>query len=148
MIENYSQLANKILEYALTQENIHQAGEGDIYELNNDPRVEWPAFWLSSTQPVQELQNYWVYNLTFYYVDRLLIDSPQEYSTNSINITSAGIVILSNVIRKLKLDTDIYKIDDTINYTTFNDTQVFSDHCAGVFCNVSITVPKVTNCVQ
>lgn len=148
MIENYSQLANSILEYAFTQENIQMAGEGDIYELNNDPNVKWPVFWLSSTQPVQELQNYWVYNLTFYYVDRLNIDSPQEYSTNSINITSAGITILSNIIRRCKHNVDIYKIDDIVNYNTFNDTQVFADHCAGVFCNVSITVPKINNCIE
>lgn len=148
MIENYSQLANRILDYAIKQENIHQCGEGDIYEINNDPNVKFPIFWMSSTQPVQELDNYWVYNLTFYYVDRLLIDSPREYSTNSINISSAGISILSNIIRKIKQDDDIYKIDSAISYSTFNDTQVFADHCAGVFCNVSLTVPKYTNCVS
>ena len=103
---------------------------------------------MSSTQPVQEFGNYWVYNLTFYYVDRLLIDSPREYSTNSINISSAGISILSNIIHKIKKDDDIYKIDSGISYSTFNDTQVFADHCAGVFCNVSLTVPKYNNCVS
>ena len=55
MIENYSQLANRILDYAIKQENIHQCGEGDIYEINNDPNVKFPIFWMSSTQPVQEL---------------------------------------------------------------------------------------------
>lgn len=148
MIENYAQLIDRIIGIAIDQEGINQAGEGDIYEINNMPDVQYPIFWVSSTESHTEYDNYFLYTLTFYYVDRLIASSNHAYSNDNAHIVSSGMMVISNIIKKLRTVDDIYSIDNQISYTSFNDTDVFADKCAGVYCNVNIAVPKTSVCVQ
>lgn len=148
MIENYAQLVERILKVSIAQEGVNQVGEGDIYEINNSTNTHYPIVWIASTQSHTEFSNYFQYTITFYYVDRLLAESNREYSNDNAHIVSSGIMILSNIIKKLRTIEDIYSIDEQISYTSFNDTDVFADKCAGVYTNVNICVPKTSLCVQ
>lgn len=148
MIENYAQLVDTVLGIAVEQEGVNQVGEGDIYEINNMPNTLYPVVWIASTQAHVEHQNYFQYSLTFYYVDRLIESSNKAYSNDNSHIVSTGINVLSNIIRKLRNINDIYGIDEIINYTSFNDTDVFADKCAGVYTTITIAVPKTSVCVQ
>lgn len=148
MIENYAQLIDRILEISIAQEGVNQVGEGDIYEINNTPDTLYPVVWVASTQAHVEFSNYFQYSLTFYYVDRLIESSNKAYSNDNAHIVSSGIMVLSNIIKKLRTVEDIYSIDEQISYTSFNDTDVFADKCAGVYTTVNICIPKTSLCVQ
>lgn len=148
MIENYAQLIDRILEISIAQEGVNQVGEGDIYEINNTPDTLYPVVWVASTSAHIEFSNYFQYSLTFYYVDRLIESSNKAYSNDNAHIVSSGIMILSNIIKKLRTVEDIYSIDEQISYTSFNDTDVFADKCAGVYTSVNICIPKTSLCVQ
>lgn len=143
---NYIQLIKKILDYANSQDGIHFSGEGDIYQINSI-NVFYPVFWVSSTQAHEESENYFTYNLTFYYIDRQLEQTDEFSNQENANISSAGISIISNIIRRLREDEDILEIPNNIQYTVWTDTEIFSDKCAGVYSNVRIIIPK-DNCID
>lgn len=143
---NYATLIHKILNIAVKQKGVNSSGEGDIYAINEMPDTKYAVFWVSSTTNHVEYQNYMQYNLTFYYIDREQYSNNEKFNADSTLICSNGIQIISNIIAKLRFDDDILDIDENINYTLFNDTEVFADKCAGVYVNVGIKVPKDNVC--
>ena len=56
-------------------------------------------------------------------------------------------MVLGNIINKIKSfgDEMLNEIRD-INYTLWGDTEIFSDKCSGVYTNITISLPKETNC--
>jgi hypothetical protein len=79
------------------------------------------------------------YAFTLFYVDRLKNDR-----SNQIEIQSVGIQTLDNIIRRLD-DLGIYS-ETSYSFQVFN--QRFSDECAGVFCNVNLSVPVSSLCPE
>lgn len=120
-----------ILNIAKQQPNINHTGEGDIYSLNSLPNIDYSVFWVTQTNHTQG-ENTVSFNLILYYIDRLLPDD-----SNRLQIQSQGMLALNNIINIYnQMNTDI-QIEYDINYTTF--THRFTDNCAGVFANVTIT---------
>lgn len=120
-----------ILNIAKQQPNINHTGEGDIYSLNSLPNIDYSVFWVTQTNHTQG-ENTVSFNLILYYIDRLLPDT-----SNRLQIQSQGMLALNNIINIYnQMNTDI-QIEYDINYTTF--THRFTDDCAGVFANVTIT---------
>lgn len=120
-----------ILNIAKQQPNINHTGEGDIYSLNSLPNIDYSVFWVTQTNHTQG-ENTVSFNLILYYIDRLLPDA-----SNRLQIQSQGMLALNNIINIYnQMNTDI-QIEYDINYTTF--THRFTDNCAGVFANVTIT---------
>ena len=149
MIQNYVQLIYRIIEYGKAQDIVRTCGEGDIYKINDIPDLDYPIFWVASTQGHVEHANYTKYNLTLYYVDRQLIETDSEHNDDNAMIISAGMSILSNTIKMIKNDADVYSVDDNIVYNTFIASDgVFNDKCAGVYCNISVNVPNYSTCVE
>jgi hypothetical protein len=72
-------------------------------------------------------------------VDRLKNDR-----SNQIEIQSVGIQTLDNIIRQLD-ELGIYA-EQTYSFQVFN--QRFLDECAGVFCNVNLSVPVGSLCPE
>lgn len=144
---NYIRTIKKILDYGIGQKGISTAGEGDIYEINSMPAESYPIFWVASTSPHVEKTNYITYNLTLYYIDRQLADSDVKNCPDTTQISSAGISILSNVIKKLRNDPEVLSVNDDVQYTVWTDTQIFADKCAGVYANISISMPHENICI-
>lgn len=122
------------------QPAINMVVENDIFRLNNKADARYGVFAF-----VQGLHNTSIdssvisYSFTLFYVDRLRNDRK-----NQIEIQSVGIQTLDNIIRQLD-DLGIYAESD-YSFQVFN--QRFLDECAGVFCNVSLSVPVGSLCSE
>ena len=79
------------------------------------------------------------YSFSLIYADRLKNDL-----SNQIEIQSVGIDTLENILRKLE-DFGIYS-EEAVTFQVFN--QRFLDECAGVFCNVTFSVPGGSLCPE
>ena len=125
------EIVNQILEIAQQQPNINYVGEGDIYELNKLPNINYGVFFVTQTNHTVN-EDTIEYNLTLFYIDRLLPDG-----SNTLQIQSQSMLVLNNIINIFnQLNPDV-SIEGTINFTTF--THRFADNCGGSFCNVTIT---------
>lgn len=143
---NYIKLIKEILDIAIHQSGVNMGFDGDIYELNNMQASKFPVVVCAATQPQIEHENYYDFVLTLYYIDRLQFNA-NEYHNPEISAThSAGISILGNIIKKIRALEDVLSVDEDIQYTLFNDTEVFADKTNGVFTTITVKVPKETNC--
>lgn len=123
------ELTNKLLEIAKSKPNINYVGEGDIYELNQLPNINYSVFYITQgTHTVEE--NTAQYTLNLFYVDRLT-----DTKDNRLIIQSNGIDAITNILNTLDYTEDIDLIYP-LSFTPFN--QRFADDCAGVFCTVTI----------
>ena len=125
------EIVNEFEKIARKQPNINYVGNGDIYSLNGLPNIDYSVFFITQSEH-QQNENTVTYNLTLYYIDRVIKDGD-----NTLSVQSTGMMILANIINIFnQLNPDV-EVDYDINYTTF--THKFTDDCAGVFCSVSIT---------
>lgn len=132
------QLIYNILEIAKEKPNIRTAREGNVYDLNKMPDVEYNVFWITQGQHSVD-ENQITYNFTMFYINRLTDDF-----VNKVEIHSDGIVELINIINTISEELDC-DIEFPISFTTFNER--FADECAGVFASVNIVVDNnLGNC--
>ena len=122
------------------QPSVKMVVENDVFRLNNRADARYGVFAF-----VQGLHNTSIdssvisYTFTFFYVDRLKNDR-----SNQIEIQSVGIQTLDNIIRRLD-DLGVYS-ETGYSFQVFN--QRFLDECAGVFCNVTLSVPVGSTCPE
>ena len=125
---------------ALRQPSVKMVVENDVFRLNNKADARYGVFAF-----VQGLHNTSIdssvisYTFTFFYVDRLKNDR-----SNQIEIQSVGIQTLDNIIRRLD-DLRVYS-ETGYSFQVFN--QRFLDECAGVFTNVTLSVPVGSTCAE
>ena len=123
-------IVNEFLDIAKKQPNINYVNEGDIYDLNKLPNIDYGVFYITQTNHTQSEQMI-NYNLTLFYVDRIVKDG-----SNKLAIQSNGIITIGNIINLFSLKNPDVEIDYDIEYTTF--LHRFTDECSGVFANVRI----------
>lgn len=139
ILDNVIDLIKSISEW---QPNVNSVTEGSIYEaLNTTGEVDYANIHITQSKHIEnENKQEITYNFILFYTDRLMADK-----SNKITIQSIGINVLKNILRTIEeSDEDIY-ISAT-DFQTF--TEQFSDVCAGVYSNVSITVPIEYNCAE
>ena len=125
---------------ASNQPSIKMVVENDIFRLNARADAKYGVFAFVQQQHTTSIEsNIITYAFTLFYVDRLKNDR-----SNQIEIQSVGIQTLDNIIRALD-DLGIYP-DQTYSFQVFN--QRFLDECAGVFCNVVLSVPIGSVCPE
>lgn len=135
-----SELIKTIEIVASHQPAIKMVVENDIFRLNNRSDAKYGVFAFVQGQHTTSVDSSVItYAFTFFYVDRLKNDR-----SNQIEIQSTGIQTLDNMIRALD-DLGIYS-EQTWSFQVFN--QRFLDECAGVFCNVSLSVPVGSLCPE
>lgn len=146
---NYATILYKVLDIAIKDRMINFAGQGDVYEINSMNIDEYPIFWVSATQPMIEYDNRIDYVLTLYYIDREKFMNDNEGDTDQPLIHSNGIKSLSNIINKIKYEfgADLLNEITPVNYTLWGDTEIFSDKTSGVYCNITLSLPKSGNCI-
>lgn len=125
------ELINNLKKIAKEQPNINFVGEGDIYELNHLPNIDYSVFYITQgTHQVAEDTAYFELNL--FYVDRLT-----DNEANRLLIQSNGIDILTNIINKMVFTEDV-DVVYPLNFTPFY--QRFADDCSGVYCTITFLV--------
>ena len=122
------------------QPSIKMVVENDVFRLNNKADAKYGVFaFLQQQHTTSTDSNFITYTFTLFYVDRLKNDR-----SNQIEIQSVGIQTLDNIIRALD-DLGVYS-DRPYSFQVFN--QRFLDECAGVFCNVALSVPVGSLCPE
>ena len=122
------------------QPSVNMIVEKDIFRLNAKSDARYGVFgWTQGTHTTGADSDTINYQFTFFYVDRLTADK-----SNQIEVQSVGIETLDNIIREL--DAIGFYINSDYTLQTFN--QRFLDECAGVFCNVTISVPVASKCPE
>lgn len=123
---------------ASDQPSINMIVENDIFRLNSRADAKYGVFAFVQGQHSSSVDSsVMTYAFNLFYVDRLTNDR-----SNQIEIQSVGIQVLDNIIRTLD-GMGIYS-DSDYSFQVFN--QRFVDECAGVFCNVSLSVPVGSVC--
>lgn len=122
------------------QPSIKMVVENDVFRLNKKSDARYGVFAFVQREHSSSVEsNVISYSFTFFYVDRLKNDR-----SNQIEIQSVGIQTLDNIIRRLD-DIGVYA-ETTYTFQVFN--QRFLDECAGVFCNVTLSVPVGSLCPE
>lgn len=120
-----------ILNIAKQQPNINHTGTGDIYSISSIPNLDYSVFFVTQ-QNHSVNEDTVTYNLVLYYIDRQMNDG-----SNVLQIQSQGMLVLNNIVNIFNQMNPDITIDGDISFTTF--THRFTDNCAGVFANVTIT---------
>ena len=133
--------AIKVIELVAShQPSVNMIVENDVFRLNAKPDAKYGVFaWLQGQHSTSIDSSVITYTFTLFYVDRLKNDR-----SNQIEIQSVGIQTLDNIIRQLD-DLGIYS-ETSYSFQVFN--QRFTDDCAGVFCNVNLSVPVGSLCPE
>ena len=122
---------------ALQQASIHTVVENDVFRLNEMPNVKYAAFAFTQGQHTSATDgDFTTYGFSLFYVDRL-----NEDRSNQIQIQSTGERTLRNILLILT-DAGI----EAAQYTIQPFNQRFADECAGVYCDVQLTVQNDGTC--
>ena len=129
------EVIRKIEVIASSQPSVNMVVENDVFRLNAKANARYGVFaWTQGLHSASLESGMVNYYFTFFYVDRLRNDK-----SNEIEIQSTGMQTIRNIIGRL-VEEGLY-VEQSYNYRAFN--QRFLDECAGVFCNVIISVPLV-----
>ena len=123
---------------AKEQPSINMIVQQDVFRINSAPSLKYGVFAWTQGQHSGSINGMQTYSFSLFYVDRLLEDL-----SNQIEIQSVGCETLGNILRAL----DEYDVE-VGNYTMQTFNQRFTDECAGVFCNVPLSVPQVSACPE
>lgn len=122
------------------QPSVNMVVENDVFRLNSISDAKYGVFaFVQGQHNTSVTSNFVNYSFNFFYVDRLKDDK-----SNQIEIQSVGIQTLDNIIRQLD-EMGVYSETD-YSFQVFN--QRFLDECAGVFCNVTLSVPIGSACAE
>lgn len=125
---------------ALKHPNVNSAYEGNIYEiLNANPNNKYASVVITQQSHTTD-EVYDHYGFVIFYVDRL-VDDMEE---NRVQIQSIGKSMLGNIITFFCEEFDAEC--DNITYQPF--TQKFVDMTCGVYCTITIDMPKDIICPE
>ena len=123
---------------AKEQPSINMIVQQDVFRINSAPSLKYGVFAWTQGQHSGSINGMQAYSFSLFYVDRLLEDQ-----SNQIEIQSVGCETISNILRMLD-ENDV----EVSNYTIQTFNQRFTDECAGVFCNVSLSVQATSMCSE
>lgn len=121
----------KIKDLSLSFPDINSFYEGDVYQLNENPKVQYSTIVVTQGQHNVDIENQTItYNLIVFFVDRQTSDGD-----NILDVQSHGVDVLNSIALNL--------IDDCIvnNFTIDTFKERFSSLCAGAFMRIGITLP-------
>lgn len=129
-------LLNIIGSIGIEDKLINFAGAGgSIYEINDLTIRDYPILYVSPTGTHRVEENFTSYQLTIFYIDRLLEDN-----SNGTNIHSTGVEVLKNIIRKVATLDGVIGVSDEYTINLFSETERMKDRCNGAYATLEITV--------
>jgi hypothetical protein len=123
---------------AMQQPSINMIVRNDVFRINTSPSLKYGVFAWTQGQHSGSIAGMTSYAFSFFYVDRL-----KEDLSNQVEVQSVGCETIGNILRALE-EYDI----EVGSYTMQTFNQRFTDECAGVFCNVTLSVPQVSACPE
>ena len=126
-------IRNKIINYA--------AAGGSIYELNAETIQDYPILFASPTGQHEVRVNTTDYEISLYYLDRLLRDN-----SNDIQIYSTAVENLKLTLKAIEEIEGVIEISDTYTISNFTETESMNDRVAGAFATVTITILNTSDC--
>lgn len=132
-----AQLIHIFERVAMQQPSLKMIVQSDVFRINSAPSLQYGVFAWTQGQHSGNINGMQTYNFTFFFVDRLKSDK-----SNQIEIQSVGCETIGNILRTLSEEYDI----EIANYSIQPFNQRFTDECAGVFCNVSLSVLPTLAC--
>lgn len=123
---------------AKEQPSINMIVQQDVFRINSAPSLNYGVFAWTQGQHSGSINGMSAYSFRLFYVDRL-----KEDLSNQIEIQSVGCETIGNILRML----DEYDVE-VGNYTMQTFNQRFTDECAGVFCNVTLSVFPTIGCAE
>ena len=133
-----SQLIHLIEKAAGQQPSVNMIVQQDVFRINSAPSLKYGVFAWTQGQHSGSINGMAAYSFILFYVDRLKADL-----SNQIEIQSVGCETLRNILRILD-DHDV----EVGNYTMQTFNQRFTDECAGVLCNVTLSVCPASICSE
>ena len=123
---------------AKEQPSINMIVQQDVFRINSAPSLKYGVFAWTQGQHSGSINGMSSYSFSLFYVDRL-----KEDLSNQIEIQSVGCETIGNILRLL----DEHDVEIG-NYTVQTFNQRFTDECAGVFCNVTLSVLPTIGCAE
>ena len=129
------QLCKELGEMAKAQELVNFSAAGASLGEINPLNVDWyPLFYIIPSGTHTVLENTTRFDLTLYYVDRLLEDN-----SNTIDIFSSSVENLKNILIGAKDIPGVVEVEDAYTIRNFMPEKL-NDRLAGAYANVRITV--------
>ena len=133
-----AQVIDTFEKVAMQQPSINMIVRNDVFRINSSPSLKYGIFAWTQGQHSGSIAGMTSYAFSFFYVDRLKDDL-----SNQVEVQSVGCETIGNILRALE------EYDSEVgNYTMQTFNQRFTDECAGVFCNVTLSVPQVSACPE
>lgn len=132
------QLIQTLERVAMNQPDIRMIVRNDVFRINSAPSLQYGVFAWTQGQHTGSTQGQSSFSFSLFYVDRL-----KEDLSNQVEVQSVGCETLSNIVRTLE-EYDI----EVGSYTLQTFNQRFTDECAGVFCNVTLSVMPSYGCAE
>ena len=137
-------LLKEIGELAKEQKLVGFSAAGTSLDQINGMEIAWyPVLFNSPTGSHMVYQNTTTYDITLYYLDRLL----EDYS-NDIDIYSSAIENLKNIINGIKDIPGVVQVNDGYTIRNFTNTEKMNDRLAGAYAQVRVQVVNDTVCVD
>lgn len=136
------QLLKEIGELAINQKCCNYSAAGTSLSEINPIQVDYyPVLFTSPTGNHRVKENTTEYEITLYWMERLLEDS-----SNDIDIFSTAIEQLKNIIIGIRSINGVVGVDFNYNIRNFADTEKMNDRVAGGYCTVQIEAVNETLC--
>lgn len=141
---NLKNLLKAIGEMGKSQRLVNYSAAGTSLDQINGMEIRWyPLLFSSPTGIHMVYQNTTTFDITMYYVDRLLTD----YS-NDIDIFSSAIENLKNIINGIKDIPGVLEVEDGYEIRNFTNTEKMNDSLAGAYAQVKIKVANEDLCLD
>ena len=114
-----------------------------LYELNPMTINEYPFVFTSPTGNHRVYENYTEYDISIYWVDRLL----QDYS-NDVDVFSNSIEQIKNLVNWIRDIDDVVDVSSDYTIRNFAETEKMNDRTAGAYANIRVTVANNTICAE
>lgn len=129
-------IARKIIQYA--------AATSDIYEAFNGMTIkDYPMFFVSPTGSHLVSENTTTYEVTLYYMDRLLGDK-----SNDVDIQSTAIEQLKNMVKWIAQLDGVVNVSDEYSIRNYVETEAFNDSLAGAYTTIQIETLNAFICPE
>ena len=128
-------IKNKIINYS--------AAGSSIYEINGTTIDSYPLLFASPTGTHSVTRDTTRYEITLYYLDRLLEDR-----SNEMSVLSTGVEALKNIIWGLAELDGIVSVSETLDIRNVTETEAFDDRLAGAYVTIDITVLNAYTCPE
>lgn len=136
-------LLNSIGLIGINDKLVNWAGGGpSVYQAANALNVaDYPFLFCSPTGTHRVEENWTTYNVTIFYVSRLLEDN-----SNEMDIQSTAVEVLKNIVKKISNIDGVVAVADEYTINVFVEYEKFTDRTTGAFCQLDISILNDTTC--